>query len=228
MSDQKPSVQIEESWKQLLEDQFEQPYFFALKQFLKQEKQQGATVYPPGRLIFHAYNLTPVDQVKVVILGQDPYHGPGQAHGLCFSTPDGVEPPPSLKNIFKEISDDWGATMSGSGNLTPWARQGVFLLNAILTVRRGAPTSHQGKGWEPFTNATIRRLSEAREGLVFLLWGKFAQGKESLIDRNKHLILEAAHPSPFSAHRGFFGCRHFSQTNAYLEEQHRTPINWRL
>jgi uracil-DNA glycosylase len=222
------NVQIEESWKALLADEFEQPYFFALKQFLKQEKENGATIYPPGSLIFNAYHLTPVDQVKVVIIGQDPYHGPGQAHGLCFSVPDGVKPPPSLLNIFREIEEDCGVSMSGSGNLTPWARQGVFLLNAILTVRRGEPTSHQGKGWETFTRATIRRLSERREGLVFLLWGKYAQGTAQWVDRERHYIFEAAHPSPYSAHKGFFGCHHFSRTNEVLQAQNHHPIDWRL
>ena len=221
-------VKMEASWKNLLVSEFDQPYFFALKQFLKQEKQRGATIYPPGNLIFNAFNLTPVDQVKVVIIGQDPYHGPSQAHGLSFSVQAGITPPPSLKNIFQEVQEDCKVAWSGSGNLSPWAQQGVLLLNAILTVRRGEPTSHQGKGWETFTNAAIKKLAEQRQGLVFMLWGKFAQGKSDLVDQSKHKILEAAHPSPYSAHKGFFGSQHFTKANHYLAEQGLRPIDWAL
>jgi uracil-DNA glycosylase len=219
--------QIEESWKEVLASEFSNSYFMDLKEFLTDEKSKY-TVYPPGSKIFNAFQLTPFNQVKVVILGQDPYHGPGQAHGLCFSVPQGVAPPPSLVNIFKEIEKDLGIPIPSSGNLEKWARQGVLLLNATLTVRANQPGSHQKKGWENFTHAVIRKLSENRVGVIFLLWGKFAQEKESLIDINKHYILKAAHPSPFSAYNGFFGCRHFSKTNEILKRHNLEEINWDL
>ncbi len=219
-------VQIEDSWEQVLASEFEQPYFRDIRQALLTDKHAGIQIYPPGSLIFNAFNTTPFHQVKVVILGQDPYHGYGQAHGLSFSVPDGVKPPPSLNNIYKEITQDLGLTLSGRGNLTPWAQQGVFLLNAILTVRAKSPASHAKIGWEQFTDAVIRTLSDQRQHLVFLLWGKFAQSKQTLIDADKHLILTAPHPSPYSASYGFFGCRHFSKTNAYLTANGMAPINW--
>lgn len=224
----KITPKIEESWLKILEDEFQQPYFKALKQFLIKEKQDGQTVYPPGNLIFNAFNLMPFDKVRVVILGQDPYHGAGQAHGLSFSVPDGVKVPPSLKNIYKEINDDLGLDIPTTGNLEPWAKQGVFLLNATLTVRAKTANSHKDSGWGKFTEAVIRKLSEHREGLVFLLWGRFAQGKAAHIDASKHCILESAHPSPFSARNGFFGNKHFSKTNEYLEGQGLTPIDWSI
>ncbi|MBP6871360.1 MAG: uracil-DNA glycosylase [Bacteroidales bacterium] len=218
---------IEESWKLVLQDEFSAPYFHDLTDFLREEKQKY-TVYPPGTQIFSAFNHTPFNRVKVVILGQDPYHGPGQAHGLCFSVPDGVTHPPSLANIFKEIRNDLGFPVPASGNLTRWAEQGVLLINAILTVRADTPTSHQNKGWELFTDAVIRNLSEKRKNLVFLLWGNYAQAKEKLIDDSRHFILKAAHPSPLSASRGFFGCRHFSETNKILSDLGLKEIDWRL
>jgi uracil-DNA glycosylase len=219
--------QIEESWKEVLASEFGNSYFLELKEFLTEEKAKY-TVYPPGSKIFNAFELTPFNQVKVVILGQDPYHGPGQAHGLCFSVPQGILPPPSLVNIFKEIEKDLGIPVPSGGNLEKWARQGVLLLNATLTVRANQPGSHQKRGWENFTHAVISRLSEKRVGLIFLLWGKFAQEKESLIDTNKHYILKAAHPSPFSAYNGFFGCRHFSKTNEILRKHGLEEIDWNL
>jgi uracil-DNA glycosylase len=219
--------QIEDSWKEILEEEFNAQYFMELKEFLLKEK-SDFIVYPPGRLIFNAFQLTPFNKVRVVLLGQDPYHGPGQAHGLCFSVPVGITPPPSLINIFKEIESDLGIPLPVHGNLEKWARQGVLLLNATLTVRANQPGSHQRHGWEAFSNAVIRKLSEKRVGLVFLLWGKFAQEKESLIDTNKHYILKAAHPSPFSAYNGFFGCRHFSKTNEILKKHGLDEIDWRL
>ena len=219
--------QIEESWKLILNDEFEAPYFKELTDFLREEKKVH-TIYPPGPLIFSAFNHTPFNRVKVVILGQDPYHGPGQAHGLCFSVPEGIPHPPSLVNIFKEIHSDLGIPVPASGNLTKWTSQGVLLVNAILTVRANTPTSHQNKGWETFTDAVIRNLSEKRKNLVFLLWGNYAQAKESLIDGSRHYILKAAHPSPLSAGRGFFGCRHFSRTNGILEELGLNAIDWSL
>lgn len=218
-------VKIEPSWKEALKDEFEQPYFKELTDFVRHEY-QITSVYPPPSLIFNAFQHCPFDQVRVVLLGQDPYHGPGQAHGLCFSVNDGVRPPPSLQNIFKELKTDVGAPIPPSGNLERWADQGVFLLNATLTVRAGQAGSHQHKGWEMFTDAVIRRLSDKRDHLVFLLWGNYAQAKEALIDGSKHLILKAMHPSPFSADRGFFGCKHFSKTNAYLEQHGLKPIEW--
>jgi len=217
--------QIEESWKKVLLDEFSKPYFSQLKTFLIEEKKRY-TIYPPGALIFNAFNHTPFDKVKVVLLGQDPYHGRGQAHGLCFSVPDGVQPPPSLINIFKEINSDTGTPVPQSGNLERWADQGVLLLNAILTVRAGQASSHREHGWEQFTDTVIRKVSEQKSGVVFLLWGKFARSKKNLIDGNKHLILEAPHPSPYSADYGFFGCKHFSKTNNFLTQQGKEPIVW--
>ena len=220
-------VKIESSWKQALQSEFDQPYFAELVRFLHQEKESGRVIFPPGGQIFKAFELTPLDQVKVVILGQDPYHGYGQAMGLSFSVPQGVPAPPSLKNIFKEIEDDLGIRMSGSPDLQPWARQGVLLLNAILTVRSGEAASHSGIGWQPFTDAVIRCISDRLEGVVFLLWGNFARSKRALIDTSRHYVLEAPHPSPL-ARGAFFGCRHFSQTNQILAAQGKTPINWQL
>ena len=222
-------VHIEEGWKRALKDEFNQDYFRDIVQFLKNEKKSGKVIYPPGSLIFNAFNTTPFHAVKLVILGQDPYHGPGQAHGLCFSVPKGIKPPPSLVNIFKEIRADLGVDMpEGYGNLTSWATQGVLLLNAALTVRANEPLSHAGIGWMRFTDAVIRLLSDKKEHLVFLLWGKFAQEKQVLINGGKHLVLKAAHPSPFSADKGFFGCRHFSRANEYLAKNGVDPINWQL
>lgn len=222
-------VQIEASWKEVLKAEFSKPYFQQLVTFLKTERLQGKTIYPPGPLIFNAFAQTPFDKVKVVLLGQDPYHGPGQAHGLCFSVPDGIAPPPSLLNIFKEIEADLGIGMSArTGNLAKWAQQGVLLLNAFLTVRANEPLSHSKIGWEEFTNTVISRISELKTGVVFLLWGKFAQNKQVLIDETRHFVLKAAHPSPFSADKGFFGCRHFSKTNALLVQQGLDPIDWKI
>ncbi len=220
-------VKIEESWKRALADEFEKPYFAELVKYLHAEKAAGTTVFPPGKDIFRAFELTPLDKVKVVILGQDPYHGYGQAMGLSFSVPDGVPAPPSLKNIFKEISDDLGVQMSGKPNLEKWARQGVLLLNAILTVRAGAPASHSKIGWETFTDAVIRCISDRCDGVVFMLWGSFARSKRELIDGQKHLVLEAAHPSPL-ARGAFFGCRHFSKANEWLIAHGKEPIDWQL
>lgn len=217
---------IEESWKAALAGQWSAPYFKEIEKKILEEKEAGVVLYPPGNDIFKAFNLTPFDKVKVVILGQDPYHGKGQAHGLCFSVPDGVTPPPSLVNIFKEIKSDIGiAIPAGRGNLEGWARQGVLLLNALLTVRAGNPASHRDIGWETFTDATIGKLSEKRKHLVFILWGKFAESKARLIDEKKHLILTSAHPSPFSASK-FFGCKHFSKANEYLAKHGKEPIDW--
>jgi uracil-DNA glycosylase len=219
--------QIEESWRLVLQEEFESPYFRDLTEFIREEKKKFI-IYPPGSQIFSAFDHTPFNRVKVVILGQDPYHGPGQAHGLCFSVPVGIPRPPSLNNIFKEIENDLGIPVPADGNLTKWANQGVLLLNAILTVRADTPTSHQNKGWEMFTDAVIRNLSEKRKNLVFLLWGNYAQAKESLIDSSRHHILKAAHPSPLSASRGFFGCRHFSKTNEILAGLGLNGIEWSL
>ena len=218
-------VKIEESWKVRLQTEFEKPYFKTLTDFVRNEYQQ-TTIFPPGKFIFNAFNLCPFHQVKVVIIGQDPYHGPGQAHGLCFSVNDGIPFPPSLVNIFKEIKSDLGKEIPTSGNLTRWAEQGVLLLNATLTVRAHQAGSHQRKGWEEFTDAAIRTLAEQREHLVFILWGAYAQKKGSFIDRNKHLVLASAHPSPLSAYHGFFGNKHFSRTNEYLVAHGETPIEW--
>lgn len=219
--------QIEPSWKEILTDEFQKPYFQQIKFFLQEEKKNGKTIYPPGPLIFNAFNLTPFDEVKVVILGQDPYHGKGQAHGLCFSVPQGITPPPSLVNIFKELNNDLGIPIPNHGNLEKWAKQGVFLLNAFLTVCAGEPASHSKIGWQDFTNTVIQKLSEQRTGIVFLLWGKFAQEKDMLIDISRHHILKAAHPSPYSV-SGFFGCRHFSKTNELLKHEGYNPIDWSL
>src|SRR6056297_966473 len=223
----KVTPQIEESWKNALREVFQSEYFTGLKDFLLQERSRY-TIYPPGPKIFNAFDSTPLQQVKAVILGQDPYHGKGQAHGLCFSVPHGIKPPPSLVNIFKELNQDVGCEIPGHGNLEPWARQGVLLLNATLTVRANQAGSHQGRGWEPFTDQVIRVASEQGEGIVFLLWGRFAQAKEALINTSRHHVLKAAHPSPFSASNGFFGCRHFSKTNELLVRQNKTPVEWRL
>ena len=220
-------VRIEESWKNALAGEFGKPYFESLVRFLHSEKAAGQTIYPPGSQIFRAFDLTPLDNLKVVILGQDPYHGPGQAHGLSFSVSAGVPAPPSLKNIFKEIESDLGVKMSGYPDLEKWARQGVLLLNAVLTVRAGQPTSHSKIGWQEFTDAVIRYISDNCEGVVFLLWGNFARTKSALIDHSKHHVLEAAHPSPL-ARGAFFGCRHFSQTNALLASRGLRPIDWQL
>ena len=220
-------VKIEQSWKQALQSEFDKPYFAGLVSYLHEEKARGAKIFPPGGQIFRAFELTPLDKVKVVILGQDPYHGFGQAMGLSFSVPEGVSAPPSLKNIFREISTDLGISMSGSPDLEPWARQGVLMLNAILTVRSGEAGSHQGIGWQEFTDAVIRCISDRCEGVVFLLWGTFARSKKDLIDASRHHVLEAAHPSPL-ARGAFFGCRHFSRANAILAAEGKTPINWQL
>ena len=219
------NVQIEESWKRQLQTEFEKDYFVRLTDFVRNEY-KATQIFPPGRLIFNAFNLCPFDKAKVVIIGQDPYHGPGQAHGLCFSVNDGIPFPPSLKNIFKEIQEDLGIPVPESGDLTRWANQGVLLLNATLTVRAHQAGSHQRKGWEEFTDAAIRALAEQREHLVFILWGAYAQKKGAFIDRNKHLVLASAHPSPLSAYNGFFGNKHFSRANEYLVSHGKEPICW--
>lgn len=221
------NVNIEESWYQQIKEEFNKEYFLNLKKFLIEEKNKF-TVYPKGSQIFNAFNLTPFKDVKLVILGQDPYHGPGQAHGLCFSVPKGVKPPPSLVNIFKELKQDINFNIPDHGNLEAWAKQGVFLLNATLTVRANNAGSHQNKGWEIFTDKVIQTLSQEKNNLVFILWGRYAGAKENLIDQNKHLILKAAHPSPLSAYNGFLGCKHFSQANEYLKKHKIEPINWNL
>lgn len=219
------NVQIEESWKEALMPEFSKDYFIRLTDFVRKEYHE-TTVYPPGKLIFNAFNLCPFDKVKVVIIGQDPYHGPGQAHGLCFSVNDGIQPPPSLVNIFKEINNDLGKPIQQSGNLTRWAEQGVLLLNATLTVRAHQAGSHQRRGWEEFTDAVIRKLAEEKSNLVFILWGAYAQKKGAFIDRSKHLVLTSVHPSPLSAHSGFFGNHHFSLANDYLVKNGKTAIDW--
>lgn len=221
------SPQIDPSWKQELEEEFNAPYFAQLREFLLKEKQEQ-TIYPPGAQIFAAFNHTPFEAVNVVILGQDPYHGPGQANGLSFSVAKGVTQPPSLKNIFKEIHHDLGIDLPKNGDLSPWADQGVLMLNAVLTVRHKQPASHQKQGWETFTDAVIRTISDQKEGVIFMLWGNFAKSKQALIDQNKHHILTAAHPSPFSAHNGFFGCQHFSKANEILTKQGKQPIDWTI
>lgn len=222
-------VKIEASWGAVLKNEFTKPYFQQIVTFLKTEKAAGKIIYPPGPLIFNAFNQTPFEKLKVVILGQDPYHGPGQAHGLSFSVPNGIKPPPSLVNIFKEIQSDIGIAMPLQyGNLTRWAQQGVLLLNAALTVRANEPFSHAKFGWADFTDAVIQKISDERKGIVFLLWGKFAQEKQILIDETNHFVLKAAHPSPFSADKGFFGCKHFSKTNELLVKQGLAPIDWKL
>ncbi len=222
------NVQIEESWKKILHQEFPKSYFENIVAFLKTEKAQGKIIYPPGSLIFNAFEKTPFKKLKVLLLGQDPYHGKGQAMGLSFSVPKGVRPPPSLINIFKELHDDVGVPISITGDLTSWAEQGVMLLNAALTVRAGEPNSHAKIGWHEFTDAVIKKVSDEKEGIVFLLWGSFAHQKQELIDQTKHHVLKAAHPSPYSADKGFFGCRHFSKTNKFLTDQKQDPINWAL
>ena len=220
-------VKIEQSWKDALAGEFDKPYFASLVRFLHEEKSAGHKIFPPGSQIFKAFELTPVKDVKVVILGQDPYHGPGQAHGLSFSVPENMPAPPSLKNIFKEIESDLGVKMSGYPNLENWARQGVLLLNAVLTVRSSEAASHSRIGWQEFTDAVIRYISDNCEGVVFMLWGNFARTKSDLIDKSRHCVLEAAHPSPL-ARGAFFGCRHFSKANTYLQTTGRSTIDWRL
>ena len=219
-------IRLDPSWKNRLVNDFTQPYMISLRQFLLERKGSGAIIYPPGEFIFNALNSTPFDAVKVVILGQDPYHGPGQAHGLCFSVQDGVAVPPSLLNIYKELEADLGSSRLPGGNLQHWAEQGVLLLNAVLTVERSRAGAHQGKGWEKFTDRIVSELNESRDGLVFMLWGSYAMKKGAMIDRSRHLVLTAPHPSPLSAHRGFFGCRHFSKANAWLEQHGQSPVNW--
>ena len=221
-------VKIEASWKEVLKSEFSKDYFQQIPQHIKTEKSQGKIIYPPGSLIFNAFNTTPFNKVKVVILGQDPYHGQGQAHGLCFSVQNGVPPPPSLLNIFKELQEDIGIDIPHHGNLTHWAQQGVFLLNASLTVRAGEPMSHSKIGWAAFTDMVIKKISEQKKNIVFLLWGKFAQEKRILIDETKHCILRSVHPSPLSAYGGFFGCKHFSKTNEYLVSKGIDPVDWSL
>lgn len=221
------TVKIENSWREALQSEFDKPYFAGLSAYLHQEKSRGALIFPPGDKIFRAFELTPLDQVKVVILGQDPYHGYGQAMGLSFSVPDEVPAPPSLKNIFREIESDLGIQMSGRHNLESWARQGVLLLNAVLTVRSGEAASHSGIGWQEFTDSVIKAISDRCQGVVFLLWGNYARSKAPLIDTSRHFVLEAAHPSPL-ARGAFFGCRHFSKTNALLAQQGKEPINWQI
>jgi uracil-DNA glycosylase len=221
-------IKLEPSWKERIGAYLERPDMQALSAFLRAEKQKGKVIFPPGPEIFAAFDHTPFDQVRVVILGQDPYHGPGQAHGLCFSVRPGVPPPPSLQNILKEIQRDLDIAPPDHGCLTPWAQRGVLLLNAVLTVERGLAASHQGKGWEGFTDAAIDALNREREGLVFLLWGSYAQRKGQLIDGRRHCILRSVHPSPLSAHRGFLGCGHFSAANRYLEAHGQAPIDWSL
>ncbi|WP_444933793.1 uracil-DNA glycosylase [Microbulbifer sp. JTAC008] len=221
-------IKIHPSWYDVLGGEFDQPYMAQLRQFLKGEKAAGKKIYPAGGQIFNAFNSTPFDQVKVVILGQDPYHGVGQAHGLCFSVMPGVRIPPSLQNIYKELHSDMGIPPAHHGCLQPWAEQGVLLLNATLTVEDSKAGAHQGQGWEQFTDAAIHKLAEQREGLVFVLWGSYAQKKGGFIDRNKHLVLRAPHPSPLSAHRGFFGTRPFSLANHWLQQRGEKPIEWAL
>lgn len=218
-------VKLENSWKELLKDEFEKPYFKTLAEFVRNEY-QTSTVYPPAKFIFNALDSLPVDEVKVVILGQDPYHGPGQAHGLSFSVPDGITPPPSLKNIYKELESDLGVKSKTSGNLEPWVKQGVLLLNATLTVHASQPASHQNQGWEQFTDAIVHHLANQKENIVFILWGNYAQKKGSFIDTSKHLVIKSTHPSPFSAYHGFFGSKPFSRTNTYLLSKKKTPISW--
>jgi uracil-DNA glycosylase len=218
---------IEESWKHILQEEFYSDSFSSLKNFLLEEKKKHI-IYPPSKLIFSAFDKTPFDKVKVVIIGQDPYHGEGQAHGLCFSVPIGVKKPPSLENIFKELHEDLGIPIPNHGNLEKWAEQGVLLLNATLTVRKNQAGSHQKKGWEDFTDGVIRKISLLKNGIIFLLWGNYAQAKSQLIDTSKHFVLKAAHPSPLSAYNGFFGCKHFSKTNELLKQQGKQEINWQI
>lgn len=224
----KANKHIEKSWQKYLQAELEQPYMATLSAFIEAEEQQGKVIYPDEERRFTAFKLTPFDQVKVVVIGQDPYHGPKQAHGLSFSVPQGVKIPPSLVNIFKELHSDLGVAMPTHGCLESWAQQGVLLLNSVLTVEQGQAASHQGKGWERFTDYVIAQLNQHREGLVFMLWGGYAQAKGAIIDSQKHLVLRSAHPSPLSAYRGFLGCRHFSQANTYLDRHGKTPIDWAL
>ncbi len=228
MNTPRKSIDLHPSWLAHLASEFEQPYMQQLKAFLLAQKQQNKVIYPPSKLIFNAFNSTPLDQVKVVILGQDPYHGPNQAHGLCFSVQPGIQPPPSLQNMFKELSRDLGLPVPNHGCLQSWAEQGVLLLNATLTVEQARAGAHQGQGWEIFTDKAIQLVNEQCSGVVFLLWGSYAQKKGALIDKRKHLVLTAPHPSPLSAYRGFIGCGHFSAANAYLVKQQKTPVNWQL
>jgi len=221
------SIDIEVSWKEQLSAEFRKPYFDGIVRYLKQAKKEGKTIYPPGKLIFKAFSLTPFDKVKVVILGQDPYHNPGEAMGLCFSVPQGVRVPPSLLNVYKEIKRDLDLEIPNHGDLTSWTNQGVFLLNAMLTVEHKSAGSHKNIGWQEFTNAVIQTLSDQKEGLVFLLWGRFAQSKKSYIDETRHYVLEAAHPSPL-ARNAFSGCSHFSRTNDILQKNGKEAINWQL
>lgn len=222
------AIQLEASWLERLREQFAQPYMQELKEFLRREKAAGKVIYPPGGEMFAAFNLTPLEQVKVVILGQDPYHGPGQAHGLCFSVKPGVALPPSLVNIYRELEQDLGIPPASHGCLTHWAEQGVLLLNSVLSVERGRAASHQGKGWEQFTDRAIEVVNRDCEHVVFMLWGSYAQRKGAVIDASRHLVLKAPHPSPLSAHRGFFGCGHFSKANTWLQSMGREPVDWRL
>ena len=219
-------IQLEDSWLQVLGNEFEQEYMQQLRSFLQAEKAARRVIYPPGPQIFNAFKHTPLPKVKVIILGQDPYHGPGQAHGLCFSVPEGIDIPPSLRNIYRELEQDLGVPAPRRGCLTAWAEQGVLLLNSVLSVRRGQAASHQGRGWEQFTDRVIAVINEQRQGAVFMLWGSYAQRKGAMVNAGKHLLLKAPHPSPLSAHRGFFGCRHFSRANDYLQQQGQTPVNW--
>ena len=221
-------IRLEESWKAVLKSEFSKDYMKQLRSFLKEQKGQRKVIYPKGTEMFQAFDRTPFDKVRVVILGQDPYHGPNQAHGLCFSVRPGIQAPPSLVNIFKELESDLGLSIPDHGCLLPWADQGVLLLNSVLSVEQHKAASHQGRGWETFTDQAIRHLAEQREGIVFMLWGSYAQKKGAFIDRDRHLVLQSPHPSPLSAHRGFLGCRHFSQANSYLEQQGLPPINWQL
>lgn len=219
---------LEETWQIVLGEEFNQPYMQQLKAFLRQEKDQKKVIYPKSSNVFHAFHLTPFDKVEVVILGQDPYHGPNQAHGLCFSVPTGIKLPPSLQNIYKELKNDLGLQTTQNGCLESWAKQGVLLLNSVLTVEQGKAASHQGKGWETFTDKVIEVLNREKEGLVFLLWGAYAQKKGQFIDTQKHCVLKTTHPSPFSANNGFLGCKHFSKTNQYLQAQGKIPIDWQV
>jgi uracil-DNA glycosylase len=223
-----PDIQIEESWKEVLKEEFNKVYFQNIITFLKAEKASKKIIYPPGPVIFNAFQQTPFGKVKVVIIGQDPYHNRHQAHGLSFSVPDGIAMPPSLLNIFKELKNDLGIEMPENGNLEKWTKQGVLLLNASLTVRENEPGSHSQIGWLQFTDQIIKKISDEKEGIIFLLWGKFAQQKQVLIDETKHFVLKAAHPSPFSANNGFFGSKHFSKTNELLIKQKKTPIDWKV
>lgn len=228
MNDRTSQLRLEDSWKQRLGPEFEQPYMRQLKQFLQQRKSAGARIYPPGSLIFNALDSTPFESVRAVVLGQDPYHGPGQAHGLCFSVQPGVQTPPSLKNIYQAMQRDLGTQPASHGCLQAWAERGVLLLNAVLTVEAGQAGSHQGKGWERFTDRIVELLNQERDHLVFMLWGSAAQRKGAVVDESRHLVLRAPHPSPLSAHRGFFGCKHFSRANQYLEQHGLEPVDWSL